>query len=106
MSDEWVAPSIRNGSVSVNDWPPVRAAIEGAYRALGRETPSSIPTEEWNLVALAMDFHKHASRSACLECRTPLFRTQEIRCLDCKAVVCETCAPKHFWPNGRPNRKD
>lgn len=85
-----------------HDWRPIRNAIEAAYRELGQPVPSDIPTADWNLVGVAIEQFERAARPACIECQRSLDRYEVIRCLDCKAPLCERCAPKHFWPNGRP----
>ena len=105
--DDWRPPTKPHGGDGIifSNWQSIRAAIEAAYRALGREVPKSIPTDDWNLIGLAIDAYAHAQRVACFECRTKLWNHETIRCLDCKAPLCERCAPRHFWPNGeRPNR--
>lgn len=103
MLDDWNPPKQRmqDGAVIFGGWQSIRAAIEAAYKALGREVPQNIPTEDWNLAGLAIDAYAHSMRSSCIECRRKLLNHETIRCLDCKAALCEYCAPKHFWPNGR-----
>jgi hypothetical protein len=100
---DWTPPARKiDGALIFDDWISIRAAIEAAYRALGREVPTNIPVDDWNLVGLAIEAYQHASRPSCWDCRARLWPSQIIRCLDCKAPLCERCAPKHFWPNGRP----
>jgi len=104
MADKWTPPTRRqdDGAIAFGDWRPVRDAIEAAQRALGKTPTDDIPTDVWNLVGLAMDYHAFSSAPHCVECEKHLFRRTVIRCFDCKAPLCETCAPRHFWPNGRP----
>jgi hypothetical protein len=88
---------------SFGDWRPIRNAIEAAYRELGEDVPSSIPERDWNLAGLSITLHERASMPRCTECKEPFDNWHAvIRCLDCKAPLCERCAPRHFWPNGRP----
>lgn len=91
-------------SFNFGDWHPVREAMTNAYSAMEVTIEGNIPTREWNLVGLALDYHRHATMSACVNCKTPLDHWLVIRCLDCKAPLCEQCAPRHFWPNGRPQK--
>lgn len=104
MSEEaWKPPTGRmGGAVIFHDWQPIRKAIEAAYEALGQEIGGDIPEADWNLAGLAIDAYRHETRAKCIDCRSPLWPSQTIRCLDCKAPLCERCAPRHFWPNGRP----
>jgi len=97
-------PPIRDGSVTFGDWPPIRNAIVAAYKALGQEAPSNIPVEVWNIAGLAIDAYRHGARSHCIDCHEALWPQATIRCLDCKAPLCENCAPKHFWPDGKRPR--
>jgi hypothetical protein len=85
------------------DWRPIRNAIETAYREIGEEVPQTIPFRDWNLAGLAIKAYEQASLPKCVECKRKLDWPSVIRCLDCKAPLCEHCAPRHFWPNGRPN---
>lgn len=103
MSDDWKPPGrkMTDGAVIFDGWRPIRDAVDAAYVALGREPVANIPTEEWNLVGLAIDYYRHANRATCVECGSKLWAHETIRCLDCKAPLCERCAPKHFWPNGQ-----
>ena len=105
MSDgDWAPPTrtMQDGVLIFDSWRPIRDAIDASYRARGLEPPRSVPKDEWNMVGLAIHFHDHAGRATCVNCRSKLWNYQTIRCLDCKAALCEQCAPKHFWPNGRP----
>jgi hypothetical protein len=88
---------------SFGDWRPIRNAIEAAYREMGEDVPPSIPERDWNLAGLSITLHERASMLKCAECKEPFDNWHAvIRCLDCKAPLCERCAPRHFWPNGRP----
>ena len=103
MSEEWKPPyKMSNGDYGFDDWRPIRNAIEAAYTELGQKVPKNIDKEIWNLVGLSIHHYSHAMQFDCAECRKSLRHGTEIRCLDCKAVLCEQCAPRHFWPNGRP----
>ena len=91
-----------DGSLQFGNWQAIRSAIEAAYRALGRKFDGTgIPVEDWNLAGLAIEAYKYQQRSTCIECGEKLWQVETIRCLDCKAPLCERCAPKHFWPSGR-----
>ena len=95
---DWRPPTRKmgNGGVIFDDWQPIRKAIEAAYAALGRDRPRNIPVDDWNLAGLAIDAFVHARRPKCIECQTRLQQHETIRCLDCKAALCEHCAPRHF----------
>lgn len=104
LSDlDWKAPAkSSNGDYYFGDWRPIRNAIEAAYAEMGIEVTGSIDRRDWNLIGLALNHAEFASRATCLECKERLPQHAVIRCLDCKAALCERCAPRHFWPNGRP----
>ena len=92
-----------SGNIELHDWPPVRKALVKAYEVLGEPVPEgSLPQRDWNLVAVAISEFQEATKSKCMFCTKPLEHYQVIRCLDCKAPMCESCAKTHFWPNGRP----
>lgn len=94
---------MHNGRIELFDWVPVADAIKKAYAELDKAVPEGgIPQEDWNLVAVAISEFKLAQRLKCVHCPTILERHQEIRCFDCGAVMCKSCAREHFWPNGRP----
>lgn len=86
------------------DWTVTRRAIETAYSALGEPVPNDIPERDWRLVGLALEADRIASIRTCVECRKPIEHGVQIVCLDCHAALHEACAPRHFWPNGRPPR--
>lgn len=104
MGEAWSPPNRRqhDGAIEFKNWRPIRDAIEASRRALGENADADIPADVWNLVGLALDYHEFASSPHCVECKRHMFRRTVIRCLDCKQPLCETCAPVHFWPNGRP----
>lgn len=84
-------------------WQSVRDALEHAYAELGLQMIQSAPSmweypaEHWNIAGLVRDYvMRH--QGACLQCRAPLDFHTVIRCLDCRALLCEACAPKHFGP--------
>ena len=87
------------GRYMLGDWRPTRNAIDAAKALLGE--PQAIEQRDWNLVVLAHDHLTQEARPSCVNCRTRIAWHEAIRCLDCKAPLCETCAPNHFWPNGR-----
>lgn len=85
------------------DWRDTRAAVEAAYKAMGLPVPASIPRHDWNLAGEAIKAYCEAQKVSCYECHgEPMTPHEWIRCFDCNGIVCRTCAPKHFWPNGRP----
>jgi hypothetical protein len=92
-----------SGYVELHDWPPYRKALEKAYEILGIPKPEgSLPQHDWNIVTVAISEFLEAQKYSCVHCRKVLERHEEIRCLDCRAVLCPRCAEEHFWPNGRP----
>jgi hypothetical protein len=99
---DWQPPYKASHGYEFGDWRPIRDAIEAAYGEMGIERGNSIDRRDWNLVGLAMNYAEFASRPACVECKKRLRQHQIIRCLDCKMPLCEACAPRHFWPDGRP----
>ena len=88
--------------MTYGDWRDTKAAITDAYGVIGETHKGDVPERDWKLVDAALTSYRDALQSVCIECKTVLPVKSEIRCLDCKAPLCETCAPKHFWPNGRP----
>ena len=104
LDEDWKPPArtMPSGAIIFDNWQAVRASIDAAYTALGRDRPDNIPTEVWNLVGLAIDHRAHAMRATCSTCGRRLWPHQTIRCYDCRAALCEACAPKHLWPKGRP----
>ena len=100
---DWQPPSTDSQDrYMFGDWRSIRNAIDAAREVLGEPPAGNIPDPDWKLVGLAMTYNDWVSRISCINCQKKLLRYQEIRCLDCKAVLCEQCAPRHFWPNGRP----
>lgn len=85
-----------------DDWLPIRNAIDKARAELGLEALKSIPEDEWNLVGTAIEKYLEGLKAPCCECKKPIDIRHRIVCYDCKAPLCEACAPRHFWPNGRP----
>ena len=88
------------------DWQSVRAMVEKIYKELGEEVPRNIPARDWNIVGLAMKYEHERMQFTCVSCEKPIPYGKEIRCLDCKSVLCESCASRHFWPpdGRRPDR--
>ena len=95
----------QNGRVIVDNWPPVRKALEAGYEFLKESYPGSLPQRDWNIAVLAIHFYNEQNRPVvkrCDGCKTEIQEGDDIRCLDCRAVYCPYCAKQHFWPNGRP----
>lgn len=84
------------------DWRDVRAALGEAYRALGEEHTGNLPERDWKLASEVIGSFRDACCSDCVECRKKIEFRCEIVCLDCGAPLHKKCAPRHFWPNGRP----
>ena len=91
------------------DWRPFRDIIERIMQEekIEREvsedgSSSSIPTQVWNIGCLSILYYLEANKRKCSECKKVLEAGDDIRCLDCRSVMCPYCAEKHFWPNGRP----
>jgi hypothetical protein len=85
------------------DWRDTRAALEKAFEKIGEKpTETGYPKRDWDLVSEAIGAYREAQAYTCIECKSTVAYGTEIRCLDCKATLCEVCAPRHFWPNGRP----
>jgi len=72
---------------------------------IGEEATGNTPDRDWNLVSAAIHHYEEANRPKCFECKRALYRSEDIRCLDCNMVFCEACAAMHFWPNGREKGK-
>lgn len=100
--DEWNPPTRKmdGGGIVFDNWQSIVACIDHAYTALGRtySKAEGFPVDDWNLAGLAINYYCHASRATCCKCRARLWPMDTIRCLDCKAAICASCAPKHFWP--------
>lgn len=85
----------------VADWKPIRDALAFAYAELGLvmepegHSGKRYKPLHWNL---SVKLHEYNTRNLgkCLECKTDLNFYTVIRCLDCKACLCEHCAPQHF----------
>ncbi|TBW32608.1 hypothetical protein EYW49_21970 [Siculibacillus lacustris] len=88
------------------DWRDTRAVIEAAYEGIGESHPGNIPRRDWNLVERALEKFKALSGRTCGECGQPIAFRAEIVCLDCGVALHKGCAPRHFWPAGRPDRRD
>lgn len=84
------------------DWRDTRDALETAYRVLGEAHPGNLPERDWKLAdALKVAFIEQNQRT-CAECLKPIEYRSEIVCLDCGCALHKVCAPRHFWPKGRP----
>ena len=87
-----------------DDWPAVRDALEHAYAQLGLEMVQrepglrEYPAEHWNIAGIVRDFvlRERASAEVCMTCKATLTFANVIRCLDCRAQLCECCAGVHF----------
>lgn len=95
--------------VIAGDWRPFRTAIEKAMKEEGIEkevsedgSSSSIPQQIWNIGCLSILNYLEAKQRHCGDCKKPLTEGEDIRCLDCKWLMCPACAERHFWPNDRP----
>lgn len=84
------------------DWRDTRAALEIAYKAMGEDHPGNIPERDWQLAELLKNAFVEQKTYTCVECRKPIQYRTEITCLDCGAPLHKECAPRHFWPKGRP----
>lgn len=90
------------------DWRSVRDALEHAYAKLGLEMIQTAPgcreypAEHWNIAGFV---HEQASAEysrlvgSCINCKGGLNFETVIRCLDCRATLCERCAVQHFGPS-------
>lgn len=103
--ETWQPPTERmtDGAYIFAGWQSIRAAADAVYEVLGKKHAGGIVTDDWNLIGLGIDAYRHQTKTSCLECEKPLWPHEIIRCLECKTPLCETCAPKHFWPKGRPS---
>ncbi len=88
----------------MSDWRPTRAALEAAYTAIGETHTGDLPVRDWNLATAILDAYRAQQIRICAECRKPIPYRAEIVCLDCKCALHAECAPRHFWPNGRPKQ--
>ena len=95
-----------NGRYMFGGWQSIADAIRTAYSVTGERRPDQfnedIPARDWNLIGTAIEYHADQLRPKCFNCTDPIDSGKDIRCLDCRVVFCPLCAPKHFWPNGRP----
>jgi hypothetical protein len=89
------------------DWRQLAEAIEKAYAQFGFEKEKTeggqqINLRDWNIGALV---YQHAidlltkTVQVCYQCKTALSFNTVIRCLDCRAIMCEVCAKEHFGKN-------
>ncbi len=90
------------------DWQPIRDALEHAYKELGLEMiqdgPGSAHYDEthWNIAGVVRQYViDKRSSTTCVgrNCGARLDINTLFRCFDCKAPLCEICAPIHFGPN-------
>ncbi len=86
------------GAPIFGDWRDTRAAIIKAYECIGETWAPNGDRREWEIVDAAIKADREARRVPCLTCKRVLALGEEVRCLDCKSVLCEVCAPGHFWP--------
>ena len=81
------------------DWRPVCDALDAAFAILGRPQQSSYSTSTWNLAAVIFELaQKQISEVKCAHCGKKIHHLSAFRCFDCKATLCEYCAPSHFGP--------
>jgi len=85
-----------------SDWRPTRDALTLVYRAMGEPVPLDIPRRDWELASGLRSVFIDQHTYTCAECRKPIPYRTEITCLDCNAPLHKECAPRHFWPKGRP----
>ena len=90
-------------AIHVANWQPVRDSLQYAYKELGLQMPvtphgSMYPIVHWN-IAVKMHDYNLRNLGHCLSCKTELNFYTVIRCLDCKAMLCEHCAGHHFGAN-------
>lgn len=76
------------------DWLPITNALDHAVRELGRTKEAN--AHDWNTAVHVFEF---ARGTTCTCCSSPTQWPEAYRCLDCKAVLCEACAPAHFGPD-------
>jgi len=84
-----------------DDWRPIRAALDAAYEKLGRKFTKGggCSTADWNLAVLIYKaVEEKNAKETCVHCQKSYLRYQTYRCFDCKATLCEYCAPEHFGP--------
>lgn len=84
------------------DWRDTREALQAAYLVLGEDHPGNIPDRDWKLAEALREAMIEQSQLSCVECHKPIRYRAEIVCLDCGAPLHRECAPRHFWPRGRP----
>jgi hypothetical protein len=80
--------------VQRSDWLPIANALDHAVKELGRTKEAN--AHDWNTAVYVFEF---ARRTSCTCCGNAINWPDAYRCLDCKNVLCETCAPIHFGPN-------
>lgn len=85
----------------VGDWRDTRTVLGRMEAELEMTYQEYAKTEPWKFADLVIQHYKRLAQPVCAECRKKIIGF-DIRCLDCKATLCELCAPRHFWPNGRP----
>jgi hypothetical protein len=89
------------------DWRDVRSAFEDAVEKVDETRPTgTLDQREYAIAAFTIESYRRAQAFVCAECAQPVPYGQEIRCIDCKAAMHESCARRHFWPNGRPAGDD
>lgn len=82
------------------DWRPIRDALEAAYKQLGRTRGSDGYLQgDWNLAVLMYEAAAmKRDTTPCIHCSKRVAWLDAFRCLDCRGVLCERCAPEHFGP--------
>ena len=85
------------------DWRDIRSAIEAAYSEIGKTAgKDGIDRADWDLVDKSIKAYRRLAERTCVNCDKPITFQCEIVCLDCSGPLHKECAPRHFWPNGRP----
>ena len=84
------------------DWRDTRAVLEAGYAAIGETHPGDLPERDWKLAEAMIAAFRDRARRPCAECGKMIDYRAEIVCLDCGCALHKECAPRHFWPNGRP----
>lgn len=89
-------------ALKFQDWTGIRKALEAAYERLGLsmikdDSGSHYQEDHWNIAGLVYE-HIWATMGKCVHCSKSLNYHSVIRCLECKAPMCESCAVDHFGP--------
>lgn len=83
----------------------MRDALEYACKELEIAPPPegsglTFDPVHWDIAGIVRDYVlEHQVNGHCLTCKTKLTYDTVIRCLDCRATLCEYHAKDHFGPN-------